>query len=961
MFSGNALPTYAGPFGGLGDMGAVGPLLQLAAPFLFNSGGGNRVLGGMFSPQSLADQLRAQQLLNQGLQAQRQAAAADQAGLAQTIGGIQQLATKQPLSQADRMFHQQLAEIAATVMPYLSGFLGPDLQDALGGPRGSAAVLSQQLMQGMQTTLDPVSRRIGLSGDTAGLLTDELYSRMFGRGGALEYAGISAGEAGSLAVALQSRGLLGRATGSLSFEEQRAAVGRAAIDDATIGRLAERLPEIQEILARNERPDAGQMTAAEDRIRNTVSQLGDQRNVLSRDAALALPGAQDVLRLPDVERIQSRLESLAPAVQAMQEIFGASNKTGTMAELLEGIDQLTQGGLATMPRSEINRLVRETKVLAEKSGLGIDALMGLAGQAGQAADQLGLDRSFALTGARRAVEFGAAAKNLGLLDQPQWGAPGLPQLVLADQQLEMLAAASPAVNQMNTLLRMQDEGLLTPQAGTELAAYMDAVRAGKTSYTFQDARGQDQTRRLTDLQWPDVLQQLQAAGVDATTATAYLQDRDRSQETGRRYDTQRLGRAMQASEFYDRAGRAFGSLLVPVLEAQGVRQTLAAAGVTDEAAYRSKIDEIAATVTQTYADMAYADKNDPTKSQPRLGEAFAAGLRQAFGDAAAGQVIQQLGGEERLGRFVGTRLDVSTSLVAQGSPQLKNLQQAMLLLDPAALREAGEVSREVAVSSRVDEIVNALGESNPLRRVIRAVQQATPDTSYTSILESAANVVDVSSLRAADRGGVLDAVLDLTGSSTQLDIRDPSKQGAIDQHIIALEGLLRGGDTAKSAIEALAGTDIGQTYAEPLRAAVTAGGLQLAAEKTAKPPAGEPTGAAKTPATTRPVPAATPLTPGTDSAGLSLPPYLQGTGGLPMTASEGLSAVGQFMASPTASLMQLFSSQVQPTKTTTMGEPAQREPLDVKISGRVEMHSDGTADLHLTGQALSDSANLFTG
>jgi hypothetical protein len=361
---------------------------------------------------------------------------------------------------------------------------------------------------------------------------------------------MSAGQAGILLNELQARGMLGKPMGLLSVNEQRSMLPRSLSPDA-INRLAEQLPAVQKILKGGGTPDEDVLKAARKQIQDSHSKLIDPTVKLNQTDLEKLPGAQDIIRAGDAERISQKLSNLSGAVKAMRDIFGdMGNPNAPMREIINGLDALTQGGLATMSPGQIEMMVRKTHTLAKQTGLGVEGMMALTTQNAELADRLGLDRSFAVTAAQQAAAFGAAAGDRLHLDRPVWGALTKEQLTLGDQQLRMHAASSPLANQMNALMRMSDTGMIKPNAGSELAAMTDAIRRGDTQYSFGG--------RKKDIATPhaQLIRMLREdGGLGETEAYAILHDIKGNQEFGLKHNTTDTIRRIQTDETVRRIDR----------------------------------------------------------------------------------------------------------------------------------------------------------------------------------------------------------------------------------------------------------------------------------------------------------------------------------------------------------------------------------------------------------------------
>lgn len=255
----------------------------------------------------------------------------------------------------------------AKLTPWIAQ-MAPDMLDKLHGSRGSAAVLARGIAKGGRYAIDPVSRLHETSLDTIDEFSKSIEAGADDPGSDLHRYGISRGQAGLMYEELSQRGLMGVRSIGLQNRQQR--IQTLADDDPTM--------DVTDI-----------------------KNLGDD--------AMATK-----LRQFDASRIKSRLEGMSGAVDAMREIFGdMGNPNAPMSQIIDGLNALTQGGLSSMPVSELERMVRDTKSVAELSGVGIDAMMALTAQAAQIGDKFGINRSLAPLAAQQGALAGRASADAG--------------------------------------------------------------------------------------------------------------------------------------------------------------------------------------------------------------------------------------------------------------------------------------------------------------------------------------------------------------------------------------------------------------------------------------------------------------------------------------------------------------------------------------------------------------------
>jgi hypothetical protein len=478
-----------------GAFGGLAPLfLQPMINSMFGHGG---IMPAQFSPmQGFYDQWRAKEYWRSHQAALSTAAQADRETYVQMLRGMAQMrGTPWGLEQ------QRGANVMAGDLAFMAPFLAqamPETFDAMHGLRGSATVMSSFLHRGGLTGVDPATGRTGLTGDSSGILAAEMHRRFFGVNANLsDWRGMSAGRAGALYDELQTRGLMGTSIGTMTPQEQ-------------VGRLSA--------------AGLGGGTAALEQLR--------QAQPTQFDA---------LLRQFDAGQIGNRLKEMSGAVAAMREIFGDLGRPNApMRDLIEGLNKLTQGGLATMNPAELERTVRTTQVIARTSGMGMQAFAGLTAQGAALTQQLGLDPRFAVPISQGAAEFGAAYGQVGRGDIGGWGRGGRDEMMLINQQQLANAAASQMSNQLGAAMRLAaNQG---DQVRGPLANVAEAVRAGRN--TFINERGQEETLNMNEGRFMSLMDQ---SGVGANAARAAL--RGNNQEQVARFNIQNITRQSQGDDY----------------------------------------------------------------------------------------------------------------------------------------------------------------------------------------------------------------------------------------------------------------------------------------------------------------------------------------------------------------------------------------------------------------------------
>lgn len=812
MFDAHPGHRYQPPFN-MNLPGELGQMATMILPGLLQGLMPQGMRLGQFNPeQQLYDQFQAQQFYTGNMQAAQLASGQDTRALDQMLGGITKMFTGEELTDVQQARNYNLAGGMSKMMPMLSMILGPDMVDQLHGSRGSATIMSQQLHQAMRTAIDPVTGRVGYSGESAGRVTQEVFAELFGEGADISaMKGISAGQAGMMMNDLQSRGLLGRPMGTLPFEEQRTMLPKQ-LDDDVVNRIAETLKPVQDILKEGGVPSESILSTARQQVRDTHAQMIDPTRDLSREELESMPGGEEIIRATDADRISSKLKNISGAVKAMRDIFGdMGNPNAPMREIINGLEALTQGGMATMSASEMEATVRKTHNLAKQTGIGVQGIMALTSQNAALADEMGLDRGFAVTAAQQSAAFGAAAAATLALNTPAFGAPTKEELVLADSQLRMQAARSPLSNQLGSLMRMADTGMVRPKEDTELAAMIQAVRLRKDTYQFDGKQQNVVTSRIN-------LQQMleRDAGLGHTQSWTMLSDLTGNQEFSQKYQTETLTRRTQTAETAAKyIAPAFANQFRGTLQDSGVANLLIDSGiVADDVEFRVMMDEMGNdSGVDFFSKLSPADIRDDKATQEVLGKSFRDRFREAIArrspdatDAEVDELIapfmQKMGGQSGQDSL-GTSMFAAVNRTLSNNAILKDARTAHSLLNQDALNQGESRERQAEATSIMQTALSGLGTAGPIRRIVDTLQTAGPKTTIQELMAKALGGVDMAAMRTNDPTGVVAQVMGLVDESTDFDPNDPEQMTKLQRNAAMIRGLVEGGAVAKDQLRIL--------------------------------------------------------------------------------------------------------------------------------------------------------------
>lgn len=635
---GNITEPYSNPFGNSSLFGSnplLGVAAQIALPSLFGQQG---MLFGQFSPsQNMYDQLRAQQYQVERMRALQEAGQGDRQTYVRMARGMASMAGT-PFGMEQLRAANTLAGDAAAIVPFLAPMM-PDTIDQLHGVRGSQAVMSMMLHRGGYAAVDPVTGMSGLSGQSSGVFAKEMYDRLYGSKADLgAMRGIGAGAAGGMYAELQSRGLMGGSIGLMSQPGQAQALG---------------------------------MTE------NDMLKLGS-------------PRLDEAKRQFDARQAADRIKNLTGAVSAMKDIFGdMGHPDAPMAQLIGALDNLTQGGLATMSAGKLEQTVRHVSETAKQTGVGMQAMFGLMAQGSELSRQFGIDPSFAIHASQGAVNFGAAFGDVGGGQHAAFGRLDRDKYTLMDQKLRVAASASGQANQYGALLRYDTEvGKFKGNARN----LIDAIKAGKATYLH------DGVERSTYLQQNEALQIMAGEGVNTQVAAAMIRDRGANQPYVFQHRVGDYVRDFsQTKEVKDFLAMQFQGAAGNVLASMGVDGNRA----------RGLADKAAQAIGNAMTKMDAETRADPTKRN--------AAIRKLI-QGAIGNDIQLT--DEQLNQIAVTGWGNAESGVRNG--QMAGYTSVHGMLDAqneTTLMRGRERHAQQKVDAEMGKALAGLGRAGPLARM----------------------------------------------------------------------------------------------------------------------------------------------------------------------------------------------------------------------------------------------------
>jgi hypothetical protein len=214
---GSYAPLTAGiphirPTGFEGLPGFGGGMLGTTAAYLMQIFGAGAMapfgmVPGGFSTQRNVFDIMQQQRIDRMLQDTIQRSAyLDMPNYMQTFRGMAAM-TGTEWGGRTQMFAQQAAGGLAGAAPLLAA-IAPEFLDAMGGTRGSAAVMAGQIALGGRYRFDPTTGRLGMGAESAQAMTASIYGDLFAGNRFQQMSGLSAGQTGMLFDELSRRGVM---------------------------------------------------------------------------------------------------------------------------------------------------------------------------------------------------------------------------------------------------------------------------------------------------------------------------------------------------------------------------------------------------------------------------------------------------------------------------------------------------------------------------------------------------------------------------------------------------------------------------------------------------------------------------------------------------------------------------------------------------------------------------------
>jgi hypothetical protein len=695
---GSVPPVYS-PFGGQPDSTA-GAIMSMLMPLLQGQMAKFGMVPSQMMPQqNMYDQMMGRQFYDGQQRAMQLGAQRDAKTYEEFFRGTYSAMGFDPKAGKAPKHIETLSSDMASMAPFLAGLMPEDF-DAMHGRKGSALVLAQAVHRAGQHQVDPTTGRQRMRGDTAGRLAAEIFDTTYGPGTTLEaMRGVSAGGAGMLYEEMSHRGMLDPSVGLATRDEQLKSIKGMSLEEKDYARIAERIFK----------ENGKTATPAE------LKQMQADVKTAHRAPETARQELSDqLLTTVDAGKIKGRVQNMTAAVAAMRDIFGdAGNANAPMAELMQALDQLTQGGLANKSPGQLEQLVRKTSYLAKAAGVSMDVVAGLTAQGAGVADRFGLDRSFVPQMLQSSLAFGAASSHQGLFATPAWGASNKEKLTLMHQQLGLSAAASPNANRVNTLLRMVDLGLIDPATaeGKELTKLAEAAKRGDSAAIAGSAV-------LDDVKFAKLAK---GAGVDNYTFQSLLGARDANQEYGNKYNTGKLTTNMQfETDIAPAMQAAFGGQIIGALQN---------AGIGDSANISNKIGK---RVAEGLRNLKPEDRSDPVKRNAAAAKIYEDATRAEL--TAAGVDATTISSVTD-GRAMRAAAEGGWGVFDRSQRKYgRSAEDTLRLYDPRTLAQMGKIEQDAVIDAQTASALAGAGSAGPVRNFVDAIREAGPNEPLEKIL-----------------------------------------------------------------------------------------------------------------------------------------------------------------------------------------------------------------------------------
>ena len=672
------LPGFSSPgLAGLAMNMFVAPQLQQQ---MSNYG----MLPGGLSGQNVLDQMQVRRFQDEQQEMlSRMAQDYTPQGVTSTLRGMAALAGSE-FDAPQQAAAARLGSTMATAAPLLAQ-LYPNQLDAMAGRSGSAVVMAQRMSEVNRFRTDPVTGLTGFKAESSEQLARDVFDNLFSSENMDDMRGIRAGDVGDLYGQMTARGMIA-------------------------GDPRNRVERFQE--AAN---FAGQDPGARARILETLGSTGDpipldkSGNFDLRQATQgqmdALSSDQDIAtqaRAFESDRVSNSIKGYVEVVSSMREIFGDFGRSDApMAELVQGLEALSQGGLSQVGAGQLNQMVRTTSQLAQSSGMTLDAAFAMQQQASQGLEANGLNRVMSSQMTQGAMSFGQAMTATGANATPAFGLGSSDELRQLDQNLRVSAAASPMANSFGAILRAREE-LGSYAEGSEAEALSQALMTGQGQY-IHNGKVVD----IGDVD-PNKIAGMMASGnevMNLADARAFITNKEANQEEIFKND---LGNLVREEVQPDRVREKLLNDTTRQTSRSFLRRV---EGFEDRDTREAASRDIGDAIDSTLANMTDADRRDPEIRRQAMQDAIKAAAPGLSDDQARFLAVDSFNEIQRRAK---------QDFGAHGS-----FENLMTVMNQNTLDQGQNVRlRETLEAGIKNDLSGLSGSGGVMERAIAAIQKA---------------------------------------------------------------------------------------------------------------------------------------------------------------------------------------------------------------------------------------------
>jgi len=731
-------------------------------------------------------------------------------------GGIRMASGQKKLTKQQQEQARAVGQMTADNMSTAIGIFGEDAVDSAMGSAGSATVMARRIHKAMQTAMDPTTGEIGYTANRSGRLSAGLYDQLYGAAAAPEaMRGIRAGQTGELFQELQSRGRLGRPLTSLSLAEQRGHLPKE-LDATSLRRITMQSGEVQAAIEAGQPVTPAMLSRTEAAVKATHKQLTDPNKHLTQDEVSKLTGGEAMLQDTEVTRLADKMRGMAKSVRAMQDLFGDAGKPNApMREIVRAIENMTQGAASSMSEPQINDLIRKTQAIANKTGLGVDAVSMLQSNSAMMSRQIGGHGLLGVHAANDSLLHVQAMGDMGAFDNATWGSDTKEQALHRESSLRVRAANSAAAQQAAVVMRMRDTSNLNVKKDSELGAYMAAVQAGDATYTF---KGKHLSVAKRDGAFREMLKR--DSDQSAEDISAMMSDKIGNEEYVNKYNTGALATKAQGLEQRRMVAPKLARYLRGSL-GKDINEQLLSSGAVQDNQIDSFYKGVASRVTQDAFDMDSGTFNDEAARTEALGasqeRAIAAEIDSRMKDkpekereALKKKLTDTLkSSRTRRGSSAYAALNAAANLNKDpNNPADRTTLEDLRRHSNKSVQDtADKMGRDVSVEGLKRDAAAGFGSGDFLSRISDAMTNATGDESADKMLRTLLGTPDTEALKINENDGVFAHIYGLVNDSRKLDpVNNKDDFVKFKQNSEIIEALGSGGASAKNVLDKAKGS-----------------------------------------------------------------------------------------------------------------------------------------------------------